>query len=43
MRRPETCRNLNFSYQSIKAKYLAMILNAMKKFSTEDRTYKFSS
>ncbi|WP_219336790.1 hypothetical protein [Campylobacter concisus] len=36
-------KNLNFGYQNIKAKYLVMILNVTKKFSTEDRTYKFSS
>ena len=33
----QTNINLNFSYQSIKAKYLVMILNAKKKFSTEEK------
>ena len=35
-------KNLNFGYQNIKAKYLVMILNVTKKFSTEDRTYSSS-
>ena len=35
-------RNLNFSYKSIKVKYLVMILNVTKKFLTEDRTYSSS-
>ncbi|WP_180999553.1 hypothetical protein [Campylobacter concisus] len=38
MRRPETHRNLNFSYQNIKAKYLVMILNVLlRKLATASR------